>query len=284
MAGGSIKLATKLKSKAVKGAAERASAPIDPRYIVPGLSRGLALLQLFTRQRPAQTLAELAMGLGLSRSAAYRLVYTLEKEDFITREADGRHYRLTAKALSLGFEYLNARGLPEVAEPALRSLSDATSAAAYVASLDGWNAVYLARVVPSVALVTNLQVGARLPAHVTAGGRAILAHQTEERLHEIHQLLKQHCRSVLPPATFAQLREQAERDRARGYIYHRSVLNPGLVSLAYPIRNKANAVVGAITAIGPEQTIVAMGGEKALRPHVSEAALGVSQKLGYSGR
>lgn len=116
---------------------ERDPDAVDPRYIVPGLSRGLALLALFTNRRPAQTLAELAAGLSLSRSAAYRLVYTLEKEDFIAREPEGRHYRLTSKVLSLGFEYLNARGIPEIAEPVLRALSDATAAAAYIATLDG---------------------------------------------------------------------------------------------------------------------------------------------------
>lgn len=277
-------MAIKAESKTARSAKERGSAAIDPRYIVPGLSRGLSLLQLFTRQKPSQTLADLAAGLGLSRSAAYRLVYTLEKEGFIAREPSGRNYRLTSEVLTLGFDYLNARGLPELAEPALRKLSDTTPAAAYVVSLDGWHAVYLARVMPSVALITNLQVGARLPVHVTASGRVFLSHQSEERLRETYNLLKEHCHSVAPPASFAQLQEQSAHDRARGYVYHRSVLNPGVVSLAYPVRNKAGTVVAAITVIGPEQLVVAFGGEKALKPLVAEAAQGMSQKLGYGGR
>ncbi len=39
-------------------ASRNSSDRIDPRYIVPGLSRGLALLQLFPRSKPAKTLVE----------------------------------------------------------------------------------------------------------------------------------------------------------------------------------------------------------------------------------
>ncbi len=81
---------------------------------MPGLSRGLALLQLFPRSKPAKTLAELAAGLGLSRSATYRLVYTLEADGFIARDAETRRYRLTSKTLDLGFEYLHAQPITEI--------------------------------------------------------------------------------------------------------------------------------------------------------------------------
>jgi IclR family pca regulon transcriptional regulator len=277
-------LPAKAKPTRRKNTSLRDPDAVDPRYIVPGLARGLALLQLFTRRKPAQTLAELAAGLGLSRSAAYRLVYTLEKEVFIAREPHGRHYRLTAKVLGLGFDYLNARAIPEIAEPVLRSLSDTTSAAAYVVTLDGWHAVYMARVVPAAALVSNLPVGARLPAHVTASGRVLLACQDPERLRDIYKLFKRDCRVVAPPASLEQLLVQAAQDKKRGYVYHRSILNPGVVSCACPVRDKTGAATTAITVIGPEQLMTALGGEKAIKPRIIDAAMAISRKLGYVAR
>ena len=142
---------------------------IDSRYIVPGLSRGLALLQLFTRHKASKTLLELAEGLDISRSAAFRLTYTLEKDGFIERNAATRRFRPTSKVLTLGFEYFNSQSITELAQPHLRELSDATSASSHVVILDGWHAVYLARLAPpAVGLVSNLQVGSRQPAHLTA--------------------------------------------------------------------------------------------------------------------
>jgi len=274
------------RPKAIKRdkADETAKDDIDPRYMVPGLTRGLALLALFTRKKPAQSLVELAASLGLSRSAVYRLVYTLEKEGFLARDANSRQYRLTSRVLTLGFEYLNARSVLEIAEPVLRSLSDATAAAAYIVQLDGANAVYLARAMPTAGLVSSLQVGSRLPAHATASGRVLIAQKSGDELQRIFRLLKREAVVVPPPKSFAELQTQADQDRKRGYVFHRSIINPGVVSFACPVRRKNSVVSAAITVVGPEQSFVALGGEKPLLRIVSDAARAVSTRLGYVER
>jgi IclR family pca regulon transcriptional regulator len=237
---------------------------------------------LFPRSKPAKTLAELAAGLGLSRSATYRLVYTLEADGFIARDAETRRYRLTSKALDLGFEYLHAQPITESAQPFLRVLSDRSNAAAHVAVLDGWYCVYLARALPNAGLVSNLQLGARLPAHTTSSGRIMLAHQDETRLRAIYEKLKKELRGAAAPSQ-ADFNAQIAADRKRGYVFHRSTLDPGIVSLAFPIRDHTSQVIAAVTVIVPEKLSEAIGGEKALRPMVQEAAAGISRKIGYRG-
>jgi IclR family pca regulon transcriptional regulator len=270
------------RSKVVaKGGADEA---VDPRYIVPGLVRGLSLLALFTRKKPAQTLAELAAGLSLSRSAVYRLIYTLEKEGFLSQDGSARQYRLTSRILTLGFEYLNARGILDVAQPILRSLSDNTGAAAYIVELDGSHAVYLARSVPATGLVSNLQVGARLPAHATASGRVLIAQKSEDQLKRIFAKLKRESSVVPPPKSFAELQSLAEQDRKRGHVFHRSLINPGAVSFASPVRGRNGIISAAITVIGPERLFATLGGERPLAKIVSEAAAAISQRLGYVER
>jgi IclR family pca regulon transcriptional regulator len=256
---------------------------IDPRYIVPGLSRGLALLQLFPRSKPAKTLAELAAGLGLTRSATYRLVYTLEADGFIARDPETRRYRLTSKTLDLGFEYLHAQPITETAQPFLRTLSDRTNAAAHVAILDGWHCVYVARALPNAGLVSNLQLGARQPAHTTSSGRVMLAHQDEEQLHSIYDTLRKEARGAQAVASAEEFNSQIAADRKRGYVFHRSIIDPGIVSLAFPIRGHDSRVVAAVTVIVPEKHAEAVGGEKTLRPMVYETADAISRKIGYRG-
>lgn len=262
----------------------KADSDVDPRYMVPGLSRGLALLAQFTSRKPAQSLAELSAALGLSRSAVYRLVYTLEKEGFLGRECDSRRYQITSRILTLGFEYLSSRGLLEIAEPVLHALSDETSAAAYIVQLDGAFAVYLARAVPAIGLVSNLQVGARLPAHATAGGRILMMQKHEAELQHIFAQLKKESGIVPPPKSFAELQMQVEQDRKREHVFHRSLINPGAVSFACPVRAKNGVVTAAVTLIGPQQVFATLGGEKSLARMVGHAAQAISQRLGYTER
>jgi len=256
---------------------------IDRRYVVPGLSRGLALLQLFTRDEPQRSLSELATGLRISRSAAYRLVYTLEMDGFLLRDAETRRYHVTANVLSLGFEYLGSQGVVEVAQPTLLALSERTRAAAHVAVLDGWHSVYLSRVAPPVSLVTNLQVGTRLPAHVTASGRILIAQLDGESQERLFENLKRECRIVAPPRSLAAIRKIAAADRERGYVYHGSVFDPGIMSVAAPVRNQNGVAIAAVTVVGPKALFEKLGGERALSPLVLDAANALAQRLGYRG-
>jgi IclR family transcriptional regulator, pca regulon regulatory protein len=256
---------------------------VDPRYVVPGLSRGLALLQLFTRSEPQRSLSDLAAGLGVSRSAAYRLVYTLENDGFLARDAETRRYHVTARVLSLGFEYLGSQAVVEIAQPTLLALSERTRAAAHVAVLDGWHSVYLSRVAPPVALVSNLQVGMRLPAHATASGRILIAQLDRSRQARMLEDLRRECRVVPPPRSLAALHRVAETDRKCGYVYHGSAFDPGVISVAAPVRDRSGAAVAAITVVGPKALFDELGGERALGPLTVEAAQEISHRLGYRG-
>jgi IclR family pca regulon transcriptional regulator len=195
-----------------------------------------------------RTLAHLASGLGLSRSAAYRLVYTLEKSGFIERDSATRRYRVTSKVLML----------------ALVKLGASIPASVYLVIRDGWQSVYIARVAPSVGLVSNLQVGSRQPAHLTASGRVLLADLAEERLSIFYARLKRDGDSVARRMSLDQLKRQTAEDRSTGYVYHKSVLEPGLSSCAMPIRDGSGRAVAAITVVGMDNAVKAFGGEKSL--------------------
>jgi len=255
---------------------------IDTRYIVPGLSRGLAMLQIFTRQNPAHTLAELAAGVDLSRSAAYRLAYTLEKDGFIAREKLTRRYRLTSKVLSLGFEYFNSQTITDLAQPYLQRVSEASAASSYLVILDGCHAVYLARGAPTAALVSNLQVGSRQAAHMTASGRILMAYLPEPKLREIAVQLAREYRKLDTPSP-TELIAQAKIDAARGYVFHPSVLAPGITSCAGPVRKSKTQTVAAITVIGPTRHMEVLGGEEKLANIVLNATSDLSREVGFTG-
>ena len=254
---------------------------IDERYMIPGLSRGLALLQLFTRDRPKQKLSEIAEGLGLSRSATYRLVYTLEKDGFLYRDPVSRHFSLTSKVLSLGFAFLHDQPLTDIAQPFLRAASEAARSASHLVVLERWEAVYLARVSPAVTLISNIPVGTRLPAHAAASGRVLLAGLDDEHLRTTYALLHAECRTVDTPASFEAFETATTADRQRGYVYQASRFNPSLVSCACPVRNRTGAVVAAMNVVLPQSLADEAGGEPVLRKIMLKASEGLSRQLGY---
>lgn len=253
----------------------------DKRYMVPGLSRGLSVLQKFSRAKPHQKVSELAASLGLSRSATFRLVYTLEKEGFLRRDQSGHLYSVTSKVLSLGFDYIFAQPLAEAAEDTLRELSNDSRAGAHLVVLDGWHSVYLARVVPPVLLIANLQVGTRLPAHLTASGRVLLAYRDEADLRRVYDVLVKECTDQPVPKNFDDLLKTAAQDRARGYVFNRSQFDPSVSSIAYPICDRTGQVAAAINVVGSNAIFKDDADIERLRKLVDKAANKLSAQLGY---
>jgi len=261
---------------------ETGDADIDQRYMVPGLSRGLSLLHLFDKEHRDQSLADISENSGLSRSAAFRLVYTLEKEGYLRRDPVSRRYTLTAKVLSLGFSYLTSQPLTEIIHPHLKRLSLATRASAHLIQLDGMYAVYLARAVAPVALVSNLQVGTRLPAYATASGRVLLAGLDEAVLASIYWHTRREQRGAMPP--LLEIIARARQDRERGYVMGESIFDPGVLSFAAPIRDGTGATVAAINVMGFRGILESVGDEAVLREIVGAEVAAISELLGYKAR
>jgi len=107
---------------AAAGVAEAA----DERYLVPALIRGLKVLSTLSGERSRLTLSEVAASLGVTRSSAYRLLYTLGHLGFVEYDARAKSYTLGPEVLALGYGYLASRDLIDVAMPHLVRLRDRT--------------------------------------------------------------------------------------------------------------------------------------------------------------
>ena len=99
----------------------------------------------------------------------------------------------------------------------------------------------------------------------------------------VYDRLRRELRGAQGAPPIQDFNAQILADRKRGYVFHRSTVDPGLVSLAYPIRDHDSRVVAAVTVIVPEKLSDTIGGERALRPMVYEAADAISRKIGYRG-
>src|SRR5215469_14284089 len=135
------------------------------------LERGLAVLQAVAdSESEAPTISDLAVAVGASRAAVYRLLVPLVERGLVRRE--GSRVRL-----GLGMLRLAARVLPQlrmVAMPVLRSLAEEVGATAHLTVADGDAAQAVAVVEPSwTAYHVAYRVGARHALNKGAAGRAI---------------------------------------------------------------------------------------------------------------
>lgn len=245
------------------------------RDFVQSLDRGLAVLRTLSGQPSGLTLSEVAVRTGLSRAAARRFLHTLVQLGYVGAEAGA--FSLRPRLLELGHGYLSGLELPEVAQPHLRALSEATGESTSVAVLDGADVVYIARVAAYRIMSVAIRVGTRFPAFATSMGRALLG--CSDRQDELLAMVELRQLTPHTVATMAQLRKRLTVVREQGWALVDQELEEGLRSVAAPIRDASGTVIAAINISAPAQRRGIAEIEAELVGPLLAAAAGIEEDL-----
>lgn len=242
---------------------------VDPRYMVEGLARGLQLIRCLGLENRSLSLAEIAKRLGVTRSAAFRVTYTLEHLGYLHRDPNTKRHRLSLRVLELGYLAVASMHLPELAQPYLETLRDSTNASAHLGVLADHEVRYVGRAPSRLTFSSNIHVGSVLPAHATAMGKALLAWRPEAWVRDWlrgARLERFTSRTRIDPDDFvAELR----CTRERGYAASEQEFEEGIRALAAPILDRAGKPVAAINVSGPATVMEADGATAILLLEVS---------------
>jgi len=230
------------KKPAPRGKASEPQA--DERYLVPALIRGLTILQGLSDENRRRTLSEVAASLGVTRSSAYRLLITLGHLGFVAFDPDTKTYALGPEVLRLGYGYLASRDIVEVATPHLVRLRDRTGWSAHLGELQGREVVYLARVATRRSIASTVHVGTRLPARATTMGRVLLSGLSAEEVRELYR--DNPYSAEAGQGSLADLIAQLAIDREEGVVVQIAGYEPGVASVAAPIRDMSGKILAAI--------------------------------------
>ena len=103
------------------------------------------------------------------------MVYTLEKLGYIRKHPVTRRYQLTPHVMRIGFNYLAADTLIDVANPFLSELTNLTGETTNLTEPDEDEMVYVARFVSTKFVPIHMPIGSRIPMYCTGSGRAFLS-------------------------------------------------------------------------------------------------------------
>jgi DNA-binding IclR family transcriptional regulator len=252
----------------------------DQRYLVPALVRGLKILATLSGENTKLTLSEIASSLGTTRSSAYRLLYTLGHLGFVEYDARSKTYMLGPQVLALGYGYLASRDIIDVATPHLMRLRDRTGWSAHLGELHGRDVVYLARVATRRTIASIVHVGTRLPAHATTMGRILLSGLSDQAIRELYNDDLAGPFNLAPYSDVGELLARVAVDRTSGVVVQQAGYEPGVASVAAPVRDVTGRIVAAInvSAVALLTNEAELNGP--LKDEVIAAAAAISRDLG----
>ena len=222
----------------------------NPQYILSSLDHALDILGLFF-EREELTASQAAASLGLSRTAAFRMLYTLAAKGLLSRAANGS-WRLGIKLFSLGQLTQSRMVLTGLVRPQLSRLADETGETAHLAVMDGpEHIVFVDKALGRLNLKMDTVLGERRRAHETATGKMLLAMRTPEQ-REAYARSARFERSTPNTITDpAALLRELELTRERGWAIDNEESEEGLTCLAVALIDPSGAAVAAISCSGP---------------------------------
>jgi DNA-binding IclR family transcriptional regulator len=247
----------------------------SPRIQV--LERAMTVLGLFTPERPALSLVEVAKALDLYPSTAHRLLNTLEDGGMLRREDASGLYRLGVRLLELSDHVMADFDVRNIAARHLRGLVHEFGEAVSLSCFDHGYVVYLDSVLGTHAFSLVNRVGARQPAHRVASGRAMLAHLPEEAERMIDTGLEPGS-PVTPMADPGRLRRELAAVAKRGYALDRGTAVEGFNAVAAAILDFSGTPVAAIAVLAPSGRIPPRS-LHAIGRRVSEIATAIGDEL-----
>lgn len=220
---------------------------------VPAATRTLRVLRYLARQPEPVPMARIAQAVGLPRSTTYHLLNAMVEEGFVVHLADERRYGMGVAAFDVGSGYLRQEPLQRIAHRPLARLVDSIGQSAHLAVLHGRDVLYLIeeRAPGRPPLVSD--VGVRLPAALTASGRAILAALPAAQVRALYPDRAAFVdRHGTGPQSLTALRSLLTDTRRRGHAAESGEVTPGFESVAAAVVDHNNHPVASIAITYPQ--------------------------------
>ncbi|MDQ7820486.1 MAG: IclR family transcriptional regulator [Armatimonadota bacterium] len=248
---------------------------------VKSIDRAWALLASLGEAGQPLTVRDLARRTGLPRPTVYRLVDALARHGAVVIQ-DGT-VAVGHRVLWLAGQRLAQLELRAAGRPYLMDLCRQVGETVHLGVLEQGHVVYIDKVEPPRPLRMASTIGAIMPAHSTALGKAMLAWSDPRAVREIVAQRGLPRRTPRTITTLARLQRELAAVRARGFAVDNVENEDGIRCVGAPIFDHRGRVAGAVSISGSVSTISLRRAREELGPRVRETAARISRVLGWSG-
>jgi DNA-binding IclR family transcriptional regulator len=222
----------------------------DEQALGKSLQKGLSIIEAVSRADVPPRIAELAIGLEISRPTVHRVVQTLIAQGYLTQDPTSGRLSVGLSVLPLSASVLNRNRLRLEALPHLQSLASLTGERANLGVLYRNRVLYLAGVEKPTLPMIYSYFGKSAPAHCCSLGKAIMASLPEAEVRAVltAEPLKAHTpRSITDLQSFS---GELATIRGQGYAIDNEEHIISSFCVASPIFDGQNRAVGAIGVSG----------------------------------
>ena len=250
----------------------------DRRGTIQSVDRAARILMALGNS-PRLGVTEISDRLGIAKATVHGLLRTLEQRELIEQEPETGKYRLGAAMLQLGNSFLDNHELRARSLMWAGSLAMRVGEAVRVGVMNGNTVLIVHHVFRPDNSMQILEVGASIPWHACALGKAVVAFVSPARRTALlgADLSPLTGRTMTEPSL---LRISLERVSTLGIAVEDQEAVVGEAEIASPVFDHRGQPAGAIGVVGPVERLLPDGPAPALVAAVKEAGRGLSRDMG----
>jgi IclR family transcriptional regulator, acetate operon repressor len=229
--------------------------------LVKPIANLFSLMDFFVRAKRPLSVRDIVAEFSWPRSSVFNLVSTMVEYGYLHQPVPRGGYYPTTRWTELARDLSESQPLPESVHKLLVELANRTGETLFLAAAEGTSAVFLDVVESSADIRFIANVGQRLPIHVTAAGRAILAqYSPAERAATLRRIKYQPYEkdTFMTPESVELDVQKSARD---GWYVNPGIYAPGVAGIAvpFPFRGRRNAIALGGPASRIEKRVDALG-------------------------
>ncbi|MFP4537155.1 MAG: IclR family transcriptional regulator [Dichotomicrobium sp.] len=242
------------------------------------MKKAFAILEVLAQGGRPVSAPDLAAQLGMTRQTIHRLIHQLEEMGMVRRDIERERFEIGPAFAELGLHALSTGHQSKLRRAVMEELVAKSGETCNLTVLDGHEIVYIDRVECNWPLRRQIEIGGRMPAYCTAGGKLLLALAPAKTL---DQYLSTVTLKRLTPNTWTDpeaFRAHLETIRAQDYSINNQENLIGLLAVAVPVRDPSGRVLAALALHGPEARLRESRAQ-ALVPEIRKAAGAIGELL-----
>jgi IclR family transcriptional regulator, acetate operon repressor len=244
--------------------------------------RSFSILEFVAAAGRPLSASEISEALCLPKPSTYRLIESLERSGFISRQGSARRVSTGPRLTDLAFNVLKSSLRHAPRRQVLDELVKEVGETCNIGALDRNEIVYVDRVESEHwPLRLQFKIGSKVPLHCTAIGKLFLAFLPEERSRLMLDRLTFESYTPNTITTRKALDAELEEIRKEGLSVDREEYIAGVVCIAAPILDRNRNIQAAVAMQAPAARM-SIAQALARRESLARAAYQLSQSFGVA--
>jgi len=250
---------------------------VSERYLVPAVEQASRILLALANARSSHmSLIEICSEVGIHKSKAFSILFTLQKFGLVQRNSDGKGYALGPGLVTLSRRVLDNLNAPRLAEPILGKLANKADGTAILGLIGDKGVFVVAKQEGNRDIGYTIRIGTRFPLTYGSHGKAIAAFLPATELDKLLQQKKLYFYGESARVDRQRLEKELIQIRRDGFALDIGEMRPGLNAAASPVFGAGSRPIGYIVVIG----LVSEETARRLGPSIAQASRELSRQLG----